>query len=98
MAVFSDISVLEHSQQELDYRAHHDLLSTLPNRLLLSERVEHTLPRAQRDDDRGAVQVVDLDHFKHINESLGHNVGELLPRPPASGSPAGSAPAVPWRV
>ncbi len=78
VAVFSDISVLKHSQQELDHLAHHDALSNLPNRLLFSERVEHALQRAQRDDDRGAVLVVDLDHFKHINESLGHNVGDLL--------------------
>lgn len=78
VAVFSDISVLKHSQHELDHLAHHDPLSGLPNRLLFSERVEHALQRAQRDAEPGAVLVVDLDHFKHINESLGHNVGDLL--------------------
>ncbi|UCJ18020.1 EAL domain-containing protein [Pseudomonas sp. MM211] len=78
VAVFSDITVLKHSQHELDHLAHHDPLSNLPNRLLFTERVEHALERAQSEADRGAVLVVDLDHFKHINESLGHNVGDLL--------------------
>ncbi|SHL29678.1 putative bifunctional diguanylate cyclase/phosphodiesterase [Phytopseudomonas punonensis] len=78
VAVFSDITVLKHSQHELDHLVHHDPLSGLPNRLLFSERVEHALQRAQRDARRGAVLVIDLDHFKHINESLGHNVGDML--------------------
>jgi len=78
VAVFSDISALKRSQRELDYLAHHDPLSNLPNRLLFTERVEHALERAKRDDRRGAVLLVDLDHFKHINESLGHNIGDLL--------------------
>lgn len=78
VAVFSDITVLKHSQDELDHLAHHDPLSNLPNRLLFTERVEHALERAQNEAHRGAVLVVDLDHFKHINESLGHNVGDLL--------------------
>lgn len=78
VAVFSDISVLKHSQDELDHLAHHDPLSNLPNRLLFTERVEHALGRAQNEAHRGAVMVIDLDHFKHINESLGHNIGDLL--------------------
>ncbi|TBU96937.1 putative bifunctional diguanylate cyclase/phosphodiesterase [Phytopseudomonas dryadis] len=78
VAVFSDISVLRRSQRELDHLAHHDPLSNLPNRLLFTERVEHALQRSQNEARRGAVLVIDLDHFKHINESLGHNVGDLL--------------------
>lgn len=77
VAVFSDITALKRSQRELDYLAHHDPLSNLPNRLLFTERVTHALERSS-DEQPGAVLLIDLDHFKHINESLGHNVGDLL--------------------
>ena len=78
VAVFSDITALKRSQRELDYLAHHDPLSNLPNRLLFTERVAHALERSKIEELRGAVLLIDLDHFKHINESLGHNVGDLL--------------------
>ncbi|VXB33619.1 Diguanylate cyclase/phosphodiesterase with PAS/PAC sensor(S) [Pseudomonas sp. 8BK] len=78
VAVFSDISALKRSQRELDYLAHHDPLSNLPNRLLFTERVERALERAKHDELSGAVLLIDLDHFKHINESLGHTIGDLL--------------------
>ncbi|AQZ31883.1 diguanylate cyclase [Pseudomonas sp. LPH1] len=78
VAVFSDITALKRSQRELDYLAHHDPLSNLPNRLLFTERVAHALERGKIEELRGAVLLIDLDHFKHINESLGHNVGDLL--------------------
>jgi diguanylate cyclase (GGDEF)-like protein/PAS domain S-box-containing protein len=78
VAVFSDISALKRSQRELDYLAHHDPLSNLPNRLLFTERVERALERATHDEQRGAVLLIDLDHFKHINESLGHTIGDML--------------------
>ena len=78
VAVFSDISALKRSQHELDYLAHHDPLSNLPNRLLFTERVAHALERSKSEGLRGAVLLIDLDHFKHINESLGHNVGDAL--------------------
>ncbi|MDA7087521.1 EAL domain-containing protein [Pseudomonas sp. SA3-5] len=77
VAVFSDISALKRSQSELDHLAHHDPLSGLPNRLLFTERVDHALKRA-KSEQQGAVLLIDLDHFKHINESLGHNIGDLL--------------------
>ncbi|KRW61301.1 putative bifunctional diguanylate cyclase/phosphodiesterase [Pseudomonas sp. TTU2014-080ASC] len=78
VAVFSDISALKRSQRELDYLAHHDPLSNLPNRLLFTERVEHALERSITEQRSGAVLLIDLDHFKHVNESLGHNPGDLL--------------------
>ncbi|WP_220812546.1 phosphodiesterase DibA [Pseudomonas paralcaligenes] len=78
VAVFSDISALKRSQHELDFLAHHDPLTTLPNRLLFGERIEQALQRARRDKLRGALLLFDLDHFKIVNESLGHNIGDQL--------------------
>ncbi|WP_375740895.1 phosphodiesterase DibA [Pseudomonas boanensis] len=78
VAVFSDISAIKRSQHELDFLAHHDPLTNLPNRLLFTERVEHALERSTREDRPGAVLLMDLDHFKHVNESFGHSRGDQL--------------------
>ncbi|WP_416310846.1 putative bifunctional diguanylate cyclase/phosphodiesterase [Pseudomonas sp. W03] len=78
VAVFSDLSSLKRSQHELDFLAHHDPLTGLPNRLLLRERIEQALARAEREQGGGALLVIDLDHFKHINDSLGHSTGDQL--------------------
>ncbi|PJI46805.1 MAG: GGDEF domain-containing protein [Pseudomonas sp.] len=80
VAVFSDLSSLKRSQHELDFLAHHDPLTGLPNRLLLRERIDQALARAEREQGGGALLSIDLDHFKHINDSLGHNIGDLLIR------------------
>ncbi|KAF1070043.1 MAG: putative signaling protein [Pseudomonas citronellolis] len=78
VAVFSDLSHIKRSQNELDFLAHHDPLTGLPNRLLLRERIEQALARAEREGSAGALLVLDLDHFKHINDSLGHSTGDIL--------------------
>ncbi|SEJ36229.1 PAS domain S-box-containing protein/diguanylate cyclase (GGDEF) domain-containing protein [Azotobacter beijerinckii] len=78
VAVFSDLSMLKRSQAELDYLAHYDPLTGLPNRLLFKERVQHALEQARLEKGQGAVLLLDLDHFKHINESLGHPLGDQL--------------------
>ncbi len=74
VGVFSDLSSIKRSENELDFLAHHDPLTGLPNRLLLRERIEQALARAEREGPAvgGALLSIDLDHFKHINDSLGH--------------------------
>lgn len=62
----------------LEYLAHHDVLTDLPNRTLLEDRLSHALEAARRNRQGLAVIVVDLDHFKPINDSLGHAIGDQL--------------------
>ncbi|GAC1034824.1 EAL domain-containing protein [Pseudomonas sp. No.21] len=78
VGVFADISTLKHAQARLDYQAHHDPLTGLPNRILFESRLQAALLDATTDAQQGAVLFIDLDRFKHINDSLGHPVGDLL--------------------
>ncbi|MDO7900775.1 phosphodiesterase DibA [Pseudomonas sp. K1(2024)] len=78
VAVFSDISAIKHSEEELTYLAHHDPLTGLPNRLLFSDRAEQALAAAQSNKRGCALLLLDLDHFQSINDSLGHAVGDQL--------------------
>ncbi|WP_259765564.1 bifunctional diguanylate cyclase/phosphodiesterase, partial [Pseudomonas protegens] len=78
VAVFADISSLKHAQARLDYQAHHDPLTGLPNRTLFESRLLTALNSQEENGSQGAVLFLDLDRFKHINDSLGHPVGDLL--------------------
>ncbi|MBA3597352.1 MAG: diguanylate cyclase [Methylibium sp.] len=66
------------AQTRLQHIARHDPLTDLPNRELFQDRLQTALARAQRDDSQLALLYVDLDKFKHVNDSLGHTAGDLL--------------------
>ncbi len=65
-----------HQKKDLQYLANHDVLTGLPNRLLFQDRLEESLKRAKRKDSLFALFFIDLDHFKEINDSFGHDVGD----------------------
>ncbi|WP_448645542.1 phosphodiesterase DibA [Pseudomonas mohnii] len=78
VAVFSDISAIKNSEHELIRLAHHDPLTDLPNRLLFTDRAQQALTSAQAQKRGCALLMVDLDHFKMINDSLGHTIGDHM--------------------
>lgn len=80
VAVFADITQIKRSQEEIDFLAHHDPLTRLPNRLLMIERLGNALARAKRNDRRLGLIFVDIDRFKAINDSMGHTAGDELLR------------------
>jgi len=78
ITIVTDITSLKETQTRLDFLAHHDPLTELPNRLLFTARLEHAIERAARDSDIFGLLFIDLDRFKTINDSLGHQFGDRL--------------------
>lgn len=80
VVVFHDVSEAQAMARRMAHLAEHDILTSLPNRGLLDDRLEQGIALAQRHSRGLAVLFIDLDHFKHINDSLGHLIGDQLLR------------------
>jgi len=73
-----DVSLLRNAEAQIRHLAYHDPLTNLPNRALLMDRLSQQIALLKRHNLRGALLFLDLDHFKHINDSLGHPVGDTV--------------------
>lgn len=78
VGIFNDITQQKQDEEHIQRLAHFDALTGLPNRVLLNDRISHALSMAQRNQTQLAVLFLDLDHFKNVNDSLGHRIGDEL--------------------
>ncbi len=78
VAIKEDITEKKKSEAYIDHLAHFDQLTGLPNRVMLNDRVTYLLSMAQRNNEPLTVMFLDLDHFKNINDTLGHTVGDQV--------------------
>lgn len=78
VGILRDISEQRAQREALEYQALHDLLTGLPNRTLLNDRLRQAILTAQRERTSLALLVMDMDGFKEVNDTLGHDVGDLL--------------------
>ncbi|MDF2181017.1 EAL domain-containing protein [Neptuniibacter sp. CAU 1671] len=78
VALLADITELKEHQRRLEHIAHFDALTGLPNRLLMGDRIRHAIQKVKRRDNRLAVVYLDLDGFKEVNDTFGHDSGDQL--------------------
>ncbi|SHI95926.1 PAS domain S-box-containing protein/diguanylate cyclase (GGDEF) domain-containing protein [Malonomonas rubra DSM 5091] len=73
-----DITERKRSEAQISYQAYHDLLTSLPNRVLFDDRISQVFAHARRNRQKFALLFLDLDRFKQINDTLGHSMGDLV--------------------
>ncbi|MCP4595095.1 GGDEF and EAL domain-containing protein [Neptuniibacter sp.] len=78
LCIFSDVTLERSHESELERIAHYDSLTNLPNRLLLSDRLNQAMKQSKRHHQSVAVLYIDLDRFKEVNDTFGHDIGDNL--------------------